>query len=84
MLHITADVFSGRTQPAWVIQDEAEARAILREIWHGGRGRPVLRALQPSLALGPDADCRTAREDCRTSCLVGNGASAGRPRLSWA
>ena len=32
MLHVTADVFSGRTQPAWIIQDEAEARAILDEL----------------------------------------------------
>src|SRR5690349_24969752 len=32
MLQITADVFSGRPNPSWVIADEAEARATLREL----------------------------------------------------
>ncbi len=32
MLQITADVFSGRPDPVWIIADEAEARATLREL----------------------------------------------------
>jgi hypothetical protein len=32
MLRITADVFSGRPNPSWLIEDEAEARAALREL----------------------------------------------------
>jgi hypothetical protein len=32
MLQITADVFSGRPNPSWVVGDETEARATLREL----------------------------------------------------
>jgi hypothetical protein len=32
MLQITADVFSGRENPSWIIVDEKEARAVLKEI----------------------------------------------------
>ena len=32
MLQITADVFSGRKAPTWIISDEKEARAILKEL----------------------------------------------------
>jgi hypothetical protein len=32
MLRITADVFSGRPNPEWIIADEQEARATLKEI----------------------------------------------------
>ena len=32
MLHIVADVFSGRPNPSWLITDEAEVRAIQREL----------------------------------------------------
>jgi hypothetical protein len=32
MLQITADTFSGRPNPAWVVTDETEARATLREV----------------------------------------------------
>ena len=32
MLRITVDVFSGRPDPSWIITDEAEARAILRDL----------------------------------------------------
>jgi hypothetical protein len=32
MLKITADVFSGRPDPSWIISDEAEARATLRDL----------------------------------------------------
>jgi hypothetical protein len=32
MLRITADVFSGRPDPSWIVTDEAEARATLREL----------------------------------------------------
>jgi hypothetical protein len=32
MLRITADVFSGRPNPSWLIEDEAEAKAVLREL----------------------------------------------------
>jgi hypothetical protein len=32
MLQITADVFSGRPNPVWVVSDETEARATLREL----------------------------------------------------
>jgi hypothetical protein len=45
MLQITADVFSGRPNPAWVVSDEGEARAALREL-SGDRG--VLLDAEPS------------------------------------
>jgi hypothetical protein len=32
MLRITADVYSGRPNPSWILTDEKEARAVLREI----------------------------------------------------
>jgi hypothetical protein len=32
MLQVTADVFSGRPNPVWIIEDEAEARTILRDL----------------------------------------------------
>lgn len=32
MLQVTADVFSGRPNPTWIVTDEAEVRAILKEI----------------------------------------------------
>jgi hypothetical protein len=32
MLRITADLFSGRPNPAWEIEDEAEVRAALRAL----------------------------------------------------
>jgi hypothetical protein len=32
MLRITADVFSGRPDPSWIVEDEAEARATLRDL----------------------------------------------------
>ena len=32
MLQITAGIFSGRSNPTWVVADEAEARATLSEI----------------------------------------------------
>jgi hypothetical protein len=32
MLQVTADVFSGRPNPVWIIDDEAEARAVIREL----------------------------------------------------
>lgn len=32
MLQITADIFSGRSNPTWVVADEAEARATLNEL----------------------------------------------------
>jgi ribosomal protein L25 (general stress protein Ctc) len=32
MLKITADVYSGRANPEWIISDEQEIRTILREI----------------------------------------------------
>jgi hypothetical protein len=32
MLQITADVFSGRFNPAWIITDEHEARTTLKEL----------------------------------------------------
>jgi len=31
MLRITSDVFSGRPNPSWIIEDEAQARELLRE-----------------------------------------------------
>lgn len=41
MLQITADAFSGRPNPSWIVTDEAEARAMLRELV---RDRQVLSA----------------------------------------
>jgi hypothetical protein len=32
MLQVTADVFSGRRNPAWIITDEQEARMTLKEL----------------------------------------------------
>jgi len=32
MLEITVDIFSGRQNPSWVLADEAEARAIMRDL----------------------------------------------------
>jgi hypothetical protein len=32
MLRITADIFSGRPAPEWIITDEEEARTMLKEI----------------------------------------------------
>jgi hypothetical protein len=32
MLQVTADVFSGRENPSWIIADDEEARAVLKEI----------------------------------------------------
>ena len=36
MLRITADVFSGRPAPEWIITDEQEARTTLKEIAKNG------------------------------------------------
>ena len=32
MLQVTADIFSGRPNPSWIVSDEKEARAVLTEI----------------------------------------------------
>ncbi len=50
MLQITADVFSGRPNPVWIVTDEREVRAILREIT---RDRDVMaEAAPPEAGLG--------------------------------
>lgn len=36
MLRITADVFSGRPAPEWIITDEQEARTTVKEIAKNG------------------------------------------------
>jgi hypothetical protein len=47
MLQVTADVFSGRPNPVWIIHDEAEARAILRDLV---KDRPLLADAPPAQA----------------------------------
>lgn len=32
MLLVTADVFSGRPNPSWAVEDESEVRALLSEL----------------------------------------------------
>src|SRR3954447_2142597 len=50
MLRITTDVFSGRPDPSWIITDEAEARATLRDLL---RDRQLLTdAAAPDAGLG--------------------------------
>ena len=46
MLQITADIFSGRPNPTWVVGDETEARATLRELV---RDRSLLTESGPAL-----------------------------------
>jgi hypothetical protein len=47
MLRVTADVFSGRPDPSWIIADEAEARATLRELT---KERSLLTEAAPATA----------------------------------
>jgi hypothetical protein len=47
MLQITADIFSGRSNPTWVVADEAEARATLSELV---KNRGLLADTSPSAA----------------------------------
>src|SRR5262245_54372289 len=47
MLQITADVFSGRPNPSWIISDEKEARTILREL---SQNRRIVAEAAPSAA----------------------------------
>jgi hypothetical protein len=50
MLKITADVFSGRPNPAWVLTDEQEARTVLREL---AQNRTLIaQAAPPEASLG--------------------------------
>src|SRR3954469_23419026 len=50
MLRITTDVFSGRPDPSWIITDETEARATLRDLL---RDRQLLTdAAAPDAGLG--------------------------------
>jgi hypothetical protein len=44
MLRITADIFSGRPNPEWIVTDEQEARATLKEI---AKSRNVLTQAAP-------------------------------------
>jgi len=53
MLRVTADIFSGRPNPTWDIQDEAEARAVLKDIASNRRiATEVGGAAESSLGLG--------------------------------
>lgn len=47
MLRITADVFSGRPNPSWVLTDEKEARATLKEL---AQNRSIVSEAAPSAA----------------------------------
>lgn len=49
MLQITADVYSGRPNPTWLVHDEAEARAIMREL---GQRRMTTAAAPEEGGLG--------------------------------
>lgn len=50
MLQVTADVFSGRSNPTWVVTNEREVRAVLREVT---RDRAlVAEAAPPEAGLG--------------------------------
>ena len=37
MLRVTADIFSGRPDPSWIVTDEVEARSILRDLQKDGQ-----------------------------------------------
>jgi hypothetical protein len=47
MLKVTADVFSGRPNPSWIITDEQEVRTVLREIT---QDRSVMASAAPAEA----------------------------------
>jgi hypothetical protein len=47
MLQITADVFSGRPNPSWILSDEKEARTVLREL---SLNRRIVAEAAPSAA----------------------------------
>lgn len=47
MLQVTADVFSGRPNPVWTVTDEAEARAVLKDI---ARSRDLISDAAPETA----------------------------------
>ena len=82
MLQVTVDVFSGRPNPVWVLDDGAETRTILDKL-------AKARSSLADPAAGPQGlgfrgvrveftdDEGPARHDLPTSFLVGAGAAAG-------
>lgn len=79
MLRITADVFSGRPNPEWIITDEQEVRATLKEI---AKNRNVVTQAAPEsaglgfrgLTVEPLSDELTKDYDLPTSLYVATGA----------
>jgi hypothetical protein len=84
MLQITADVFSGRPNPAWTVTDEAEVRSIMREIT---RNRALIADAAPETAglgfrgvmVAPLSDDLTQDFDvpARAYIALGAGGVAG-------
>lgn len=60
MLRISADVFSGRPNPSWVLTDESEARATLRAL--AQEPGALADAAPTDAALGPHAGSGRASE----------------------
>lgn len=85
MLQVTADVFSGRPNPTWVITDEVEAKATLKELV---KERNVITASAPTeaglgfrgLVIEPLNDELTRDLDLQTTIYlpVGPYAVSGR------
>jgi hypothetical protein len=81
MLHITADIFSGRPNPDWIITDENEVRAILKEM---ARNREMLTDTPPvdaglgfrGVIVEPLSDDLAKDFDLQASTYIALGATA--------
>jgi hypothetical protein len=85
MLQITIDIFSGRPSPSWVIDDEEEAQAILKEI---ATNREVIGQTAPEIerlgyrgvSLDFLADDLEREFNLPGSFVIANGTSGDEPK----
>lgn len=87
MLRITADVFSGRPNPEWIIADEQEARAMLKEI---AKNRSVVAQTASGnsglgfrgLTVEPLSDELTKDYDLPTTIYVATGSGIANAKAN--
>jgi hypothetical protein len=87
MLRITADIFSGRPNPEWIITNDQEARAMLKEI---AKNRSVLAQAAPTtvglgfrgLSVEPLSDELTKDYDLPTTMYVAPGSGISNTKAT--
>ncbi len=67
MLHITADLYSGRPNPSWLVAEDAEIRPLLREL---GRCRASAGAESAAADAGALGELRGFRVEVRSDDLA--------------